>query len=68
MVAQKYNYKNRLEGISCCQNCDYVIEFEDLDLPNISIYHCPYQPLYVDCDGYCDLYNGFFPKLTTKGE
>ena len=62
MVSQKYNYKNLLEGMACCSNCDHVIEFEDLDLPNISIYHCPFQPLYVQNDGYCDLYIGFFQK------
>lgn len=62
MVEQKYGYINILDGHACCQNCDHVIDFEDLDLPNIVIYHCPYQPLYVVASGYCELYNGFFPK------
>jgi len=60
---QKHNYKDILDGHACCRNCDNVIEFEDADLPNISIYHCPFQPLYCDPSGYCDLYNGFFPKI-----
>lgn len=53
----KYNYKDLLEGHSCCINCDNHLS---ITINEVDKLYCPVQDALVSDSGLCNGYEGFW--------
>jgi hypothetical protein len=60
MKMMKFNYKDLLIGVPCCDNCDRHC---DVEFDNKALLYCPEQEQIVSISGYCDAYDGFWSTI-----